>query len=479
MKNLIKKILRERWDWDSLDEAVPVPKGDLKRYIIHSTNVDPRIIYNEGINPVCASDSKEWKNYKYPCVVFAMNGYNEIWAQGQTKGAVVIDTSLLPNHNWWYDPAFYNEKGWSGKIAIITDKKIPAEAIKGILCVRDLGDMRYKFHINTTDEEAQQYLDEVMIKNAEDWSNDCEAKMDYIYNKEMEDITEMKDLIKKILREEIQGEFDFDGIPDNEPISFNKNEIKSKLKQLGTFLYRPEDLGIQSVIDKKIKENGQTIPKSEQVVQKRYAYELKKYGKITDSELRRFLWKLYNEKLFYVDGKWHVVNKMNTNYTVWSMLLTDMFFENDMRDILLAISETNDTNKIKKILMENKGMILNMVDETFDTDDLIELAEEHIKKTDEIGLATEQTAIQWLKDKGMRILKVGGDGDLLDMVFGIDVIAGYKGNIFTIQVKTNEGQAEDFKNDYKRGRYNAIDILMYKDGNGEMIPVKTKSLLKK
>lgn len=479
MKDLIKKILRERWDWDSLDEAVPVPNGELKRYIIHSTNVDPRIIYNEGINPVCASDSKEWKNYKYPCVVFAMNGYNEIWAQGQTKGAVVIDTSLLPNYNWWYDPAFYNEKGWNGKISIITNKKIPADAIIGILCNRDLGGMRYKFNINTTDEEAQQYLDEVMIENAEDWSNDCEAKMDYLYNKEMGNITEMKDLIKKILREEIQGELDFDGIPDNEPISFNKNEIKSKIKRLGTFLYRPEGLGIQLVIDKKLSELSNNIPPYEQVVQKRYANELHKNGKISDSELRRFLWNLKNKKLVYVDGKWHQVNKINTNYVTWSQILTDMFFENNMNEILQSISESNNESQVKDILLKNKDLILNMIDSTFDTDDLIEISEKMIGTTNKIGEQTESEAVDWLKDKGMRVLRVGGDGDLLDMVFGIDIIAGFQGKLYTIQVKTTENQGKQFIEEYMRGRHRAIDILLFKDRSGEIKPVKMRKLLKK
>lgn len=204
MKNLIKKILKERWNWESLDEAITVPEGELKKYLIHSTNVDPRIIYNEGINPNCASDSKEWKNYKYPCVVFAMNGYHNIWGQAKTKGAVVIDTSRLSN-KWWYDPGLYIENHKDGKLAIVTDEKIPAEAIIGILCISDLSGMMRKFYNNGTDEEAQQYLDEVMIKNTEDWSNDCEAKMDYLYNKKMETVTEnkktMKDLIKKSLDE--------------------------------------------------------------------------------------------------------------------------------------------------------------------------------------------------------------------------------------------------------------------------------------
>jgi len=34
------------------------------------------------------------------------------------------------------------------------------------------------------DNEAQQYLDEVMRENAEEWSNDCEAKMNDIFKKE-------------------------------------------------------------------------------------------------------------------------------------------------------------------------------------------------------------------------------------------------------------------------------------------------------
>ncbi len=60
MRELIRKIIREQWDWNNLNDAVPVPDGEVKRYIIHSTDTDPRVVYNEGINPKCAADSKEW-----------------------------------------------------------------------------------------------------------------------------------------------------------------------------------------------------------------------------------------------------------------------------------------------------------------------------------------------------------------------------------------------------------------------------------
>ena len=181
---LREKLLKEQFGWSSLDEAVPVPEGQVKKYILHSTTVDPRVLYNEGIKPMGVEDSKEWKG-NYPPVIFAMNGICTIWAQGLTKGAVVIDTTLIPNHKWWYDPYFYNEKNdCEGKIAIITNERIPAEAIKGILCNRDLGNLRFGGRRNMNDNETQQYLDEVMRENAEEWSNDCEAKMDDIYRKE-------------------------------------------------------------------------------------------------------------------------------------------------------------------------------------------------------------------------------------------------------------------------------------------------------
>lgn len=213
MKNKIRQILRERWDWDSLEDAVPVPYEEVKRYVIHSTNVDPRIIYNNGIDPVCASESKTWKDLKYPCVVFAVNAYHTIWSLGETKGAVVIDTSLIPDNEWWYDPSLYNERDRNGKISIVTDKRIPADAVIGILCLDDLKEMVRRFKNNTSDEEAQQYLDDVIRVNNEEWSNDCVAKSDSTSdNKEGKDkkvktnyINKTKSLIQKILKEETSG----------------------------------------------------------------------------------------------------------------------------------------------------------------------------------------------------------------------------------------------------------------------------------
>jgi hypothetical protein len=70
-----------------------------------------------------------------------------------------------------------------------------------------------------------------MIENVEDWSNDCEAKMDYLYNKEMEDITENKKMVKEEMNnipEAIKKQIDdlFEGLEyvgDEYTIFFHKN----------------------------------------------------------------------------------------------------------------------------------------------------------------------------------------------------------------------------------------------------------------
>jgi hypothetical protein len=165
-------------EWTSMDELTPVPKDEIKKYILHSTGVDPRILFNEGMDLKCSQDSELWSRYEYPCTIHAMNTYQDFWGF-VIKGAVVIDTTRIPNHKWWFDPKFHNSRNENtpeGRMAIVTDERIPAEAIIGILCMRDLQDMMRFFKENPSDELTQQYLDEVMEKNSTDWSNDCQAK---------------------------------------------------------------------------------------------------------------------------------------------------------------------------------------------------------------------------------------------------------------------------------------------------------------
>jgi hypothetical protein len=125
------------------DDWISGPKvqgTDLKKYVIHSTMVDPKVILEEGVKPFSSKESKTYKNnplYNYPSLIYATNSYKSIWFTKYTKGSVIIDTSMISNL-WWYDPHFYNEKISNGKYFILTNEKIPSSGIVGILHRDDL-----------------------------------------------------------------------------------------------------------------------------------------------------------------------------------------------------------------------------------------------------------------------------------------------------------------------------------------------------
>ena len=50
----------------------------------------------------------------------------------------------------------------------------------------------------------------------------------------------------------------------------------------------------------------------------------------------------------------------------------------------------------------------------------------------------------------------GGDGDFIDMVFGVDLIINSGGEVFTVQVKSSENQARKF---IGSKRYQKIDFI--------------------
>src|SRR6056300_322658 len=98
----------------------------------------------------------------------------------------------------------------------------------------------------------------------------------------------MKDLIKKVIKEEtdgLQGQLDFDGVPDmdgmpdNEPVSFNREEIKNKLNNLNNFLHRKNELGLQSVVDEILEPIKKPIPEPEKREVMGWLFKLQSHGK--------------------------------------------------------------------------------------------------------------------------------------------------------------------------------------------------------
>lgn len=295
----------------------------------------------------------------------------------------------------------------------------------------------------------------------------------------------MKDLIKKILKEQtddFQGEFDFDGIPDmdgmpdNEPVSFNREEIKNKLNNLYNFLHRREGLGLQSVIDGLLKPIEKPIPESDKREVMGWLFKLHSQGKFDKNKLNYLIRSLHGLRRVEVDGKWHIVNKLNTHYTLLAELITDLLFESESNDVLQEISESNSEKELQDILLKNKDLIKNLFIENFEPNDLVEIAGNKLGESDRIGLATENEVVEWLNNKDwgggnyMKVERQGGDGDFIDMKLTADLIVSFNGRYRIVQVKTSPNQAKRFINDVKRGRYKEVDILIYKD-KGEIIPV--------
>lgn len=280
----------------------------------------------------------------------------------------------------------------------------------------------------------------------------------------------------------LQGEFDFDGIPDidgipdNEPVSFNRKEIKNKLNNLYNFLHRREGLGLQSVIDGLLKPIEKPIPESDKREVMGWLFKLQSHGKFDKKKLNYLIRSLHGLRRVEVDGKWHIVNKVNTNYTLLAELVTDLLFESESNDVLQEISESNSEKELQNILLKNKDLIKNLFIENFEPNGLVEIADNKLGESDRIGLATENEVVEWLKNKDwgggnyMKVERQGGDGDFIDMKLTADLIVSFNGRYRIVQVKTSANQAKRFINDVKRGRYKEVDILIYKD-KGEIIPV--------
>ena len=133
-----------------------------------------------------------------------------------------------------------------------------------------------------------------------------------------------------------------------EQLSSDPDKVFNTLSGLKSWLSRSNGLGLQSVVGD-ILESMKTNVSDEEI--RKYtsgAKLLKDSGKISETAYNRFINDLPNKNLVYVDGKWHPVNKLNTNYSDLAKLLTDLLFKskNNGRpaatEIIKTIEETKD-----------------------------------------------------------------------------------------------------------------------------------------
>jgi hypothetical protein len=245
----------------------------------------------------------------------------------------------------------------------------------------------------------------------------------------IEDIKRIKSLM---IESEGKNEYNFcDRFSGNK----QKKYVCSKIGSLKKLLSRYNGLDLSKVIDKQTSDLQTEIPQDLQEKFIDCAIFLESLGKITEKEKNNFIEKkVKNGKLVYLNGEWQPINKLNTNYFDLAEILTELIYKNKNNTTFQAI-----INDPKTTLMNMKSEIHTMIEEYFDDPKMLFDYTKNIQRTTQQGESAEQRVKEHLQDKGFKVEYEGGNGDLIDMAFGTDLIMSHPDfGVKTIQVKANE-----------------------------------------
>ena len=158
----------------------------------------------------------------------------------------------------------------------------------------------------------------------------------------------------------------------------------------------------------------------------------------------------------YTDGKWDVVNKLNTNWVAQKKLLVELMLRWMKEDPKRAVPYYHSIlENPKSTIWQLKDYLKSMIWRYFiqrgrGLDDFRDLmSSENIKKGEESEDKLEKNFIQ----NGYEIVYKGGDGDFIDMIFGVDFIVKHENDekCKTVQIKYSL-RSSDFE-DYKHLDY--------------------------
>jgi hypothetical protein len=210
-------------------------------------------------------------------------------------------------------------------------------------------------------------------------------------------------------------------------------------------------------------------------------------NKITKGRYDDFLKDLPSKKLVYdEDGNWHPVNKLCTNYTDLSVLLTDLLFRSYEKGgkaaqrILETIKDTRNLDEIKETLTLFKRRLPEELFEKYleSPEELLNYVGNSIKKTEkgeEMENKVKHKLLSLKPDSDFpKLLYQGGNGDFIDMEFSVDLIIQFDDDVVkTIQVKSNEGQVIKFVNNKRKS--SAVDLVIWPgtdENNNDIYKVK-------
>lgn len=239
----------------------------------------------------------------------------------------------------------------------------------------------------------------------------------------------------------------------NKPSSVYRDKLHPKLYKIARtdrnwFLSRTE-LGMPMLLDDFLNPisrwiDGNNIPEYQAPL--RLLYRARK----ANVEYRggKFFCPHLSKKMVYIDGEWSWLNKINTNVYAHVNLLADYFeflydYKEDFKKIaypLLELDDNNFKNAIKHYVhLDRKEYGLDFL--IFlgllypDPAELIKYIRV-IQRDTEKGDIHEQRAIDFIEKRGWKVMHQGSNGDLIDILLGIDLIIQKEDTIKTVQVKS-------------------------------------------
>jgi hypothetical protein len=249
--------------------------------------------------------------------------------------------------------------------------------------------------------------------------------------------------------------------------------VYNKLNSLGSWLEDEKGLNLKKVIGDILSGITFNIQQKDIEDNIKGANMLESYNKISEYQYKFFVKYIYDRKLVYVDdegnldpnGKWHYVNKLNTNYSDLADLLSTYLEKaknlgsKASTQIYDTISNTTDTETMKKVLLKYKGDFKEQLFEKYleSKTDLMNFTK-YSTKFSKYGDQMETDVSKAFENKGYKLLYRGGNGNFIDMIFSVDLIMGRAKEAKTIQVKSSESDAKKFES--KKNK-EAVDYLVY------------------
>lgn len=274
-----------------------------------------------------------------------------------------------------------------------------------------------------------------------------------------------------------------------------KNKPKAKklcdrINSLREWLHKEDGLGMQFIVDNYIDSLGVKEPLTNK--EKDYIKRGYEYLKQTSYSQSYIDWILKRDfettdinqvldrvRLVFEDDEYHFVNKLNTNYSDLAELITQMFIKTDNSKEMYttAFGERGvdgvSDEELKEGLLRVKDRFEGILNDKFTFDD-IKTYVNNSKRNSDIGDNGETTVANFLKDQEFDIVFQGGDGNFIDMKFGVDLIAYKDNRFYTIQVKPNNPNkwlsSKRYKNvDWIATYRGGVNIFANKNGvvNGE------------